>query len=190
MIIPKKVIDTSNDDDDDDEEDEDDDFESDEDESDEDEDDNKTDDEYNPYREIKDIKKKLDLQKVIYEYRELEGAFRKRIFHDMFKDFKHKYKQNIKDNNQAKKPKNGKELNNFDIPHRNRICIVVDRRKGGDSKNEIYVYKPNVLGDVPDGNLPEWYFQSSFTSIIPGKQQTDTISAKSPCHGMYDLLCH
>ena len=188
MIIPKKVIDTiAQKDDDDDEEFDDDEFDDDEFDDDDDddsnsdegdnEDDKKTDD-YDPYKVIKDIKTKLESLNVVYEYMYLEDGFRPRIFYDLFKNLRHKME---KSNGRI----NGRNdtVNNFAMPHKNRICFVVDRRKGGKSKNELFIYKPTLNGDVPNGNVPEWYFQSSFSQIIPGKQQIDTISAKTPGKG-------
>eukprot|EP00486_Rosalina_sp_Unknown_P002586 CAMPEP_0201568902 /NCGR_PEP_ID=MMETSP0190_2-20130828/10226_1 /ASSEMBLY_ACC=CAM_ASM_000263 /TAXON_ID=37353 /ORGANISM="Rosalina sp." /LENGTH=350 /DNA_ID=CAMNT_0047990563 /DNA_START=28 /DNA_END=1077 /DNA_ORIENTATION=- len=171
MIIPNKVIDMtdqdSDGDDDDDDDFDDDDDDTDED-SDEDADDGKQDD-YDPYKEIKDIKSKLEELNVDYEYKYLEEGFRPRIFHEVFKNLRHKLEEKNKENNknnQNGKPRaqNGKkgDVNNFAMPHGNRICLVVDRRKGGKAKNELFVYKPpstkdkDGYGDIPSSHLPEW----------------------------------
>ena len=163
--------------DEDDFDDADDDSTSDDDDEEEDEDDIKIDD-YDPYKVIKDVKTKLESLNVVHEYLYLEDGFRPRIFYDLFKNLRHKME---KSNGKI----NGRKdtVNNFAMPHKNRICFVVDRRKGGKAKNELFVYKPTMNGDIPNGNVPEWYFQSSFSQIIPGKQQIDTISAKTAGKG-------
>merc|ERR1712154_31229 len=92
-----------------------------------------------------------------------------RDFHSLFKALKIKMNQN-------------KDDLNFSLPHKQRLCIVADRRKGP-KRNEIFMYKPTKSGDMPSQKVSEWGFQSAFDSLIPSKHARTNISAKTSAKG-------
>mmetsp|Transcript_20989 Transcript_20989/g.33519 ORF Transcript_20989/g.33519 Transcript_20989/m.33519 type:complete len:478 (-) Transcript_20989:235-1668(-) len=208
LIIPKKVVDgyqaagdkhDSDDDDDDDE-----DFDDDDDEEDEEEDnDDQKADADSRYKHIKELGPVLNEHSVQYETLTPQQAFRGRDLHEMWKNLKHKLqkddakaaKEEMQENNAPNKaaqndmkvgdmPKLG-ELQ-FALPHKNRLVIVVDRRKcetNAAAQSEIFMYRPPLGGAFPNNTVPEWHFQASFECVIPGHSQHDTITAKSLAGG-------
>merc|ERR1712228_501271 len=93
-------------------------------------------------------------------HQSLKQDFKPRDFHSLFKKLQ-------TTNNQG----NGLEDMNFGLPHKQRLCIVVDRRKGLKNQNhksqynELFMYKP------PKGGK------------IPAKHQKGTITAKTVAKG-------
>merc|ERR1711963_127396 len=105
-------------------------------------------DDCDPNTAIPDIKKQLDEANVVYEHRVLNGSFRhKRDIVLMFKELKKKMGQN-------EKQKDNNDESNFALPHKQRLCVVVDRRKGR-KKNELFMYKPTESGDMPSNKVSE-----------------------------------
>jgi len=171
MIIPKKVVDASaqhDDDDDDDDSDFDDDEDSDDDDSDG---DAKQDD---PYSLIPNIKERLqkDSERV-FVHKVLQNGLRPRSYHEVHRALKEKL-------GAGKSPANFKE----EMPFRQRICFVADRRR---KIEELFVFKGcEGTGDLPPQLVQEWYYQSSFTSLIPGvdaKKIGSRVSAKTSAKG-------
>jgi len=170
VIIPNKVIDVLEevDDDEDDEEDPDSDDE-------DDEDDEKKD---NAYAVIEDINKQLKEAGVVYESLALNQSFKARDFGALFKKFKTKTGQNV-DHKED-------DVMKFSMPHKQRLCLVADRRKGG-KHDELFMYKPDKGGEMPKDKVPEWGIQSSFDCLIPAKYPRQMVTAKTPAKGY--MMC-
>jgi len=176
VVIPQKVVEALNKNEDD-EEDDDSDFDDDDDSDDDEDEDSKN--EYDPFDAIPDVQTKLEQNNTIYEKREIPKNARPRVFNETFTALRNKT------NNEKNKG------TNFAMPHRQRICIIADRRKGPKDNDKdsdtLFMYKPPISGDIPSSNVPEWYFQASFDCLIPGKRRNDIITAKSSAKGY--LLC-
>eukprot|EP01083_Nonionella_stella_P040158 109150_1 len=161
MIIPHQVVEVNSDNDEDDEDDEFDDDEFDDDSDDSDEEDSDEKKSTSDASQIGDIKSTLDENKILYAH---TVGNRPRAFAHLFADLKQKC---------------GKQQ---ELPHAQRLCVVVDRRKGS-SANSLFMYKPDLLGDLPSDHQAEWFFESSLGCVIPGKYQSDRITAKTAANG-------
>ena len=133
--------------------------------------------ERDPFEAIPDIAEHLKKLKLEYKHHTLNGDdCPPRTFYKLFTEWK------------GIPNANASALNPFDYPHKQRLCIVVDRRR---DDTEIFMYEPDIEKEFPRNYVDEWYFESSSKCLIPGKGQKDCITARDSCNGyLFNLSFH
>ena len=120
---------------------------------------------------IGDIKNKLisnELRYIEYQFdEEDDGEFKARFIVNLLNKFKEKYK--IK-----------KTI--FEYLHKKRMVLFIDRRKSnteGKLIDKLILYEPYISSytrDIPNDAVPEWYFSSSKTCLLPNIKYSEQIA--------------
>eukprot|EP00486_Rosalina_sp_Unknown_P006175 CAMPEP_0201571278 /NCGR_PEP_ID=MMETSP0190_2-20130828/13962_1 /ASSEMBLY_ACC=CAM_ASM_000263 /TAXON_ID=37353 /ORGANISM="Rosalina sp." /LENGTH=254 /DNA_ID=CAMNT_0047995737 /DNA_START=288 /DNA_END=1049 /DNA_ORIENTATION=+ len=153
MIIPKKVVKVEEEDSDDSDTDSDPDSEDDsvEEESDSEEGGFGVSDDIDPFEALPDLNAHFKKLKLPHEHHVLNGDHcPPRTFYNLLKQLKA-----IPNAITPRSPSSKKisELNRFDYPHKQRLSIVVDRRK---DDTEIFMFEPDPCNEFPRDHVYEW----------------------------------
>eukprot|EP01084_Bolivina_argentea_P111351 198703_1 len=158
---------------------------------------------------IGDITAKLKAEKLCY-FAHRDGEHQQKRAHSMALRLPYHF-QEFKNSVISKKYK-GVEF--LQYPRNKRFVSVIDRRKNEEEKmsgDELILFEPpDVCNTIPKSAVPEWYFDSSRTCVIPnigyenGKNKVDvivhqhkeklkqqTIVSNAACNGALMMLsCH
>ena len=140
-----------------------------------------------PFEAIPDIGKHFEKLKVPHKHEKLNGGEcpRNRIFYKLLKELKN-ISGAVSPRSEAALKRSG--LLNLEYPHKQRLCIIVDRRR---EDTELFMYEPDIENEFPRDYVDEWYFESSTKCLIPGKGQRDRIIAKDSRNGyVFNLSFH
>eukprot|EP01084_Bolivina_argentea_P120587 213768_1 len=130
---------------------------------------------------IGDIKIKLKSQKLLY-YESIDNVVQSRFSHEF-----NKFKNTIIS-------KKYKGLEFMEYPRNKRFVTIIDRRTIGNNDDEndekkehkqshnnglLFFEPPNECNTLPKGSIPEWYFDSSRTCIIPKHIKNENVNINS-----------
>eukprot|EP01083_Nonionella_stella_P008156 23541_1 len=83
------------------------------------------------------------------------------------------------------------DYNMSEYPRKKRFCTMIDRREGGDEKEDsmIMFEPPDDSNTLPDQHVPSWYFNAGKTCIVPSKRYKDGTSGSSAVYDPQNTLC-